>query len=69
VGYDQFIAKDNLGVEMAKGTKVRISAFQEGQANDWECDWMESGDYTLGSSWPVDPRDKVTSTWALIKTD
>jgi len=53
--------------QFVNGHTMKISAFQEGSANDWECDWMESKEYTLGDIFPVDAKGKLAVKWADLK--
>ncbi len=66
VPFEVFEGSD-FEAQFVNGQTIKISAFQEGSANDWECDWMESAEYTLGDTFPVDAKGKLAVTWADIK--
>lgn len=53
--------------QFVDGQTMKISAFQEGSANSWECDWMESAEYTLGDTFPVEAKGKLAVRWADLK--
>ena len=53
--------------QFVDGHTMKISAFQEGSANDWECDWMESAEYEIGYRWSVDAKGKMAVRWADLK--
>jgi len=67
VPFDVFEGSD-FEAQFVNRQTMKISAFQEGSANDWECDWMESAEYTLGDMFPVDALGKLTTTWAALKS-
>lgn len=66
VPFDAFGGTDFEG-QFVDGHTMKISAFQEGSANNWECDWMESAEYTLGDTFPVDAKGKLAVRWAELK--
>lgn len=66
VPFEVFKGSD-FEAQFVNGHTIKISAFQEGSANSWECDWMESAEYTLGDTFPVSAKGKLAVTWADIK--
>ena len=69
VPYDMFIALQEIGEIFKVGQTIMIACFQEGSANDWECDWTESGEHLVGIPVAVEPVGKLPATWAGLKND
>ncbi len=66
VPFEVFEGSD-FEAQFVNGHTMKISAFQEGSANDWECDWMESAEYKIGYTFPVDAKGKLAVKWAELK--
>jgi len=66
VPFEMFDVPD-FGDLFTDGQTMNISAFQEGSANSWECDWVESAEYTIGDTYPVDIKGKLPVIWANLK--
>jgi hypothetical protein len=67
VPFDMFIPLQNIGDIFLPKQTVMIAAFQEGSANDWECDWTEPAEHVIGAPISIEPIDKLPTTWAIIK--
>jgi hypothetical protein len=67
VPFGMFIAVEDIGDIFQVGQTIAVSAFQEGNANDWECDWIESAEHVIGVPAAVGPAGKLPVTWATLK--
>lgn len=58
----------DLGVTFAKGTRLRVAAFQEGNADGWgPIDWTEPAEHVIAKPLAVEPRGKLAVMWASLK--
>jgi hypothetical protein len=58
------IPLEDLGLEL--GQTIAVSGYQEGASNDWQVDWVESFELTLGQGSVVDPvvtYSDIEGTW------
>ncbi len=67
VPFEMFNPLQNIGDIFKPKQTIMIAAFQEGSANDWECDWTESAEHIVGAPIAVEPADKLSVTWAALK--
>jgi len=67
VPYEMFKPLQNIGDIFKLKQTVMIAAFQEGNANDWEVDWTESAEHTIGVPSVVEPAGKLSATWGMLK--
>ncbi len=67
VPFEMFNPLQNIGDIFKPKQTIMIAAFQEGSANDWECDWIESAEHVVGAPIAVEPADKLSVTWAALK--
>jgi hypothetical protein len=67
VPFEMFNPLQDLGEIFVPKQIVMIAAFQEGSANDWECDWTESAEHRIGVPAAVGPAGKLPVTWAALK--
>jgi hypothetical protein len=67
VPFTMFNPLDNIGDIFVQEQTVMIASFQEGSANDWECDWTESAEHVIGAPIAVEPAGKLPVTWARLK--
>ena len=67
VPFEMFNPLQNIGDIFKPKQTMMIAAFQEGSANDWECDWTESAEHVVGAPIAVEPADKLPVTWAALK--
>jgi hypothetical protein len=67
VPFEMFIPLQNIGDIFQRDQTVMIASFQEGSANDWECDWTESAEHVIGAPIAVEPVGKLAVTWAIVK--
>jgi len=67
VPLEMFDALQTIGEIFNVGDTIMVACFQEGSANDWECDWTESGEHLVGIPFAVKPVGKLPITWASLK--
>ena len=67
VPFEMFETLQAIGEIFNVGDTIMIAFFQEGSANDWECDWTESGEHAVGIPFAVEPVGKLPVTWASLK--
>lgn len=67
VPFEMLNPLQNIGSIFQPEQTIMIAAFQEGSANDWECDWTESAEHIIGAPIAVEPAGKLPVTWAILK--